>query len=184
MTNHYKIKRCSRYKRYHNSCSEFKHKRISRKHEIEIMHEYENASSILDFNITKISYFCNASLSVVAVYQQDELHTVQISTYRSTHLLCGSNSTSAFIKLNWRNDIMITFLGIGLRSVLQRSFDDQSTLVQAWCHQTTDHYLNQCWLSVSSHGVAALQWDIHPPIRTQCTVKCQQDSFLNKSTAQ
>ena len=39
--------------------------------------------------------------------------------------------------------------------------DDKSTLVQvmAWCHQTTCHYLSQCWLSsLSPYGIARPQW--------------------------
>ena len=39
--------------------------------------------------------------------------------------------------------------------------DDKSTLVQvmAWCHQSTSHYLSQCWpRSMSPYGVTRPQW--------------------------
>ena len=39
--------------------------------------------------------------------------------------------------------------------------DDKSTLIKvmAWCHQTTSHYLSQCWSrSMSTFGVTKPQW--------------------------
>ena len=39
--------------------------------------------------------------------------------------------------------------------------DDKSPLAQVmvWCHQTTSHYLSQCWpRSISPYGIIRLQW--------------------------
>ena len=39
--------------------------------------------------------------------------------------------------------------------------DDKSILVQvmAWCHQSTSHYLSQCWFrSLSPYGITRPQW--------------------------
>ena len=39
--------------------------------------------------------------------------------------------------------------------------DDKSALVQimAWCHQSTSHYMSQCWpSSMSPYGVTRAQW--------------------------
>ena len=48
--------------------------------------------------------------------------------------------------------------------------DDKSTLVQvmAWCHQTTSHYLSQCWpRSLWPYGVTRPQWfNSSPPGQT------------------
>ena len=49
-------------------------------------------------------------------------------------------------------------------SLVKLSLDliyDKSTLVQvmAWCHQSTSHYLSQCWpRSLSPYGVTRPQW--------------------------
>ena len=50
-----------------------------------------------------------------------------------------------------------------LRWMPQYFTDDKSTLVQvmAWCHQATNHYLNQCWpRSPTPYGVTRPQWSV------------------------
>ena len=54
------------------------------------------------------------------------------------------------------------------------STNDQSTLVQvmAWCHQTTNHNLSQCWpRSLSPYGVTRPQWVKMPWTQLQWKLK-------------
>ena len=57
--------------------------------------------------------------------------------------------------------ILTLFKDNALRWMPRNLTDDKSTLVQvmAWCHQTTSHYLSQCWpRSMSPNGITRPQW--------------------------
>ena len=74
---------------------------------------------------------------------------------------CGSTFTRVYFKLILWIDILSIPSKIGLRWVPQNLADEKSPLAQvmAWCHQSTSHYLIQCWpRSIMPYGVTRLQW--------------------------
>ena len=80
---------------------------------------------------------------------------------RLTHWPMGDfNGISSNVQANWwLKYILLNCSQVILTGVLS---DDESTLVQvmAWCHQTTSHYLNQCWpSSMLPYEVTEPQWD-------------------------
>ena len=60
---------------------------------------------------------------------------------------CGSISKCIIFKLIIQNSCLVTHCEIALRGMLQNLTNKKSLLVQVitWCHQTTSHYLNQCY---------------------------------------
>ena len=63
--------------------------------------------------------------------------------------------------------------------------DDESKLVQvmAWCHQTTSHFLKQCWpRSMSPYGITRLQWDKADLHSNFFIVECVTSQSHNRTT--
>ena len=83
------------------------------------------------------------------------------------------NLVETFIMGLPRHDcVMVMFLRMPLDFA-----DDKSTLVQvmAWCHQATNHYLNQCWSSsvmplgckkISFHWISTVAWPFGQALST------------------
>ena len=79
-----------------------------------------------------------------------------------THWLLGD--LDAILKMQLYHFVFL--IGIfrsynALRCMTHDLTDEKSTLVQvmAWCHQATNHYLNQCWpRSMMLYGVTEPQW--------------------------
>ena len=65
-----------------------------------------------------------------------------------------------FFKLNLQIDVLGTSCEIGHRWMPQNHIYKSALIqVMAWCHQTTSHYLSQCWPRfMSSYGVTRPQW--------------------------
>ena len=87
-------------------------------------------------------------------------HDQDIIVNSLTPKRCGSNSKSIIFKLIIQNRSLGIWCEITLRWMPQNLTNQKSTSVQvmAWCHQATNHYLNQCWpRSMSPYGITRPQ---------------------------
>ena len=85
------------------------------------------------------------------------------------------NFKSEFLKLILVIDGQGISCEIALRWMPLDLTDDKSTLIKvmAWCHQTTSHYLSQCWSrSMSPFGVTKPQW-VNDSFSSQFYLSCE-----------
>ena len=114
---------------------------------------------------------CEIAISWMSLDLTDDKSTlVQVMAWcrqATSHYLsqCWPRSMSPYgvIRSQWVKSVIsecmygvrfMSFSGeIALRSIAQKTFDDESTLVQviAWCCQATSHYLSHCW-TISYHS--------------------------------
>ena len=87
--------------------------------------------------------------AVMCSYHAFLLLTNSTSQEKNNSLIpgrCGSNFKSVFVKLIIQNSSWGICCEITLGWLPQNLINEKSTLfpVMAWCHQATNHYLNQC----------------------------------------
>ena len=110
------------------------------------------------------SYQSSASLAFVRRIHRWPVNSphkgpVTLFPFDDVIMKCGCNFKSVLHKFSWRVDILCTSLAIA-KTNTTNPINNHSALVQvmAYCHQTANLYLSQCWPTSMTPSVARPQW--------------------------